>query len=841
MHSFVPRSEPELLDGADARLLLLETYLDGWTNVAFATLLVYNSMINVDKEVKYFWTNPFSSVSLVYFMNRFLGLLGVSSILYFVSLFPKVENYFSFAHVPGEISSWIDGIAEPAIIVLIDYILTIRVSALYQKGRTMCIILYTLLGLEAVVGLGLLIYSGIGEPDAAFGIVGIGTACASNGGNPPELALIAGRVIPLLYGLLLLILATYKAGEYWKLSSGLKDFLLVRVIVRDQFIYYGSVIFVSISKIADIPISTKVPFVSEILDVSSSNILLCVLGGQLLINLKEVGEEDTDNGTDRTNGFHYLREITSVSTTFVLSSTCARDGVDAHLASLATGLSSDEEDALEDPIELARVGMSKLSMVSDALGRGLSVNVNGAPWKRVLMRMDEKPDGDGDEEAILVIYGLMPGRQYDVEVGVSFADGEEVLHSRMVTQAQISGQSGNDETADTSMESAASSFSVISNAASSPSGLQPINVQRPAITLEEYASQLRAQLAHLNQERDSLSSQLKAARKDAHKVDAMKRNEIDALKRAAEKHAATEVRGRQKMRALQEAAKQASAATRDADENAKELEASLPALREREKEVTARHENVAAEAARAESEAEEALAADRARTEALRNELSGLKTRLEKLQAKKARLSGETLPKIEKQLEGLAREVELVVRDVGAFEVVDNGPVGFDIGSRTFPGAPQHTPGRSPALSTSASVTPLGSPPAPIVRQAIQGTSRTSLGSSSASGPSALLSRATPFEPNPAITTRLAPAFQLQTSTSAANLRRANSLVQAQQPASQTQTQTHTQSQSVDTGPVGINVTAGNPAITALGAGPTRQSSLPMRMPSQPGTGTNSR
>ncbi|KAL5498501.1 hypothetical protein ACEPAH_1854 [Sanghuangporus vaninii] len=537
--------------------------------------------------------------------------------------------------------------------------------------------------------------------------------------------------------------------------------------------------------------------------------------------------------------FLTVREITSVSTTFVLSSTCARDGVDARLASVASGLSSDEEDALEDPAELARIGMSKLSMVSDALGRGLSVNVNGAPWKRVLMRMDEKPDGDGDEEAILVIYGLMPGRQYDVEVGVSFADGEEVLHSRMVTQAQISGQSGNDETADTSMESAASSFSVISNAASSPSGLQPINVQRPAITVDEYASQLRTQLAHLNQERDGLSSQLKAARKDAHKVDAMKRNEIDALKRAAEKHAATEVRGRQKMRALQEAAKQACAATRDAEENAKELEASLPALREREKEVAARHENVAAEAARAQSEAEEALAADRARTEALRNELSGLKTRLEKLQAKKARLSGETLPKIEKQLEGLAREVELVVRDVGAFEVVDNGPVGFDISSRPFPGAPQHTPGRSPALSTSASVTPLGSPPAPIVRQAIQGASRTSLGSSSAGGPPALSSRATPFEPNPAITARLAPAFQLQTSTSAANLRRANSLVQAQQPASQTQM--HTQSQSVDTGSVGINVTAGNPAITALGAGPTRQSSLPMRMPSQPGTGTNSR
>lgn len=131
-----------------------------------------------------------------------------------------------------------------------------------------------------------------------------------------------------------------------------------------------------------------------------------------------------------------VREITSVSTTFVLSSTCSSDGTDTSLASLGItpGSASDDEDSPENA--LPGLTSSRSYLLSDALdalgrGRGLSVNVNGANWKRVLMRPNDKGD-----EAILVIYGLMPGRQYDVEIGIVFGDGEEVLHSRMVTQPQ---------------------------------------------------------------------------------------------------------------------------------------------------------------------------------------------------------------------------------------------------------------------------------------------------------------------------------------------------------------------------------------------------------------------
>lgn len=116
-----------------------------------------------------------------------------------------------------------------------------------------------------------------------------------------------------------------------------------------------------------------------------------------------------------------VREVTSVSATFLLSSNLSATAqADPSLSSLGIASTSDDEESVDD-----------IAIVSEALNKGLSVNVNGSSWKRVLVRMDEEGD-----EAIIILYGLMPGRQYDVELGVMSKDGEETVSSRMVTQTQ---------------------------------------------------------------------------------------------------------------------------------------------------------------------------------------------------------------------------------------------------------------------------------------------------------------------------------------------------------------------------------------------------------------------
>ena len=46
------------------------------------------------------------------------------------------------------------------------------------------------------------------------------------------------RIIPMAYEGILMVLALYKAAEYWKMSAGLKGFTLVKVLIRDQALYF---------------------------------------------------------------------------------------------------------------------------------------------------------------------------------------------------------------------------------------------------------------------------------------------------------------------------------------------------------------------------------------------------------------------------------------------------------------------------------------------------------------------------------------------------------------------------------------------------------------------------
>lgn len=129
-----------------------------------------------------------------------------------------------------------------------------------------------------------------------------------------------------------------------------------------------------------------------------------------------------------------VREITSVSATFILSSTLSppfepdlnADHESSIPATTNTNADPDADPDIELETELEveadgelggetegdTVGDTTRGIISEALSTGLSVSVNGSPWQRVLIRLLEPVD-----EAVIIIYGLMPGRQYDIDLG----------------------------------------------------------------------------------------------------------------------------------------------------------------------------------------------------------------------------------------------------------------------------------------------------------------------------------------------------------------------------------------------------------------------------------------
>lgn len=93
-----------------------------------------------------------------------------------------------------------------------------------------------------------------------------------------------------------------------------------------------------------------------------------------------------------------VREVTSVSATFLLSSLSPNTNLSLIL------------DAQDDQDESSG---SSSHILSDSVTKGLSVKANGQAWPRVLARLDDDKD-----EAVVIVYGLLPGIQYDIEFAI---------------------------------------------------------------------------------------------------------------------------------------------------------------------------------------------------------------------------------------------------------------------------------------------------------------------------------------------------------------------------------------------------------------------------------------
>lgn len=144
-----------------------------------------------------------------------------------------------------------------------------------------------------------------------------------------------------------------------------------------------------------------------------------------------------------------VREITSVSATFILSSTLSppfepdlnADHESSIPATTNTNADPDIEPELETELEVEAdgelggetegdtVGDTARGIISEALSTGLSVSVNGSPWQRVLIRLLEPVD-----EAVIIIYGLMPGRQYDIDLGLVQGGLASSIRRQVVTE-----------------------------------------------------------------------------------------------------------------------------------------------------------------------------------------------------------------------------------------------------------------------------------------------------------------------------------------------------------------------------------------------------------------------
>lgn len=178
------------------------------------------------------------------------------------------------------------------------------------------------------------------------------------------------------------------------------------------------------------------------------------------------------------------------------------------------------------------------------------------------------------------------------------------------------------------------------------------------LTLEDRLNQLQHTLALIKAERESLSTSLKTARRDAQKADAALRSEIELLKRASERYVSAEHRARQKVLALQEAAKRAVMSTQEMEEMVREMEEAMPALKERRAAMEIAYRKVKTDAERVRKEKELEEEKERKKLETMRGEMTGLGNKMDRLNGKREKLEGSVIPELEEQLRTIEQEIE---------------------------------------------------------------------------------------------------------------------------------------------------------------------------------------
>ncbi|KAK1226854.1 hypothetical protein PQX77_010158 [Marasmius sp. AFHP31] len=417
-----------------------------------------------------------------------------------------------------------------------------------------------------------------------------------------------------------------------------------------------------------------------------------------------------------------VREITSVSVTFILSASSGPLAGEPDIAALLEDIQhrgedevdGDEEDNSTSNSESeAKKPSSPPSVVSRALAGGLSVEVDHGSWRRVLIRIDDKAD-----EAVIIVYGLMPGKQYDVDL--ELVQGQ-TMRSQVVTQGTtiqkncatgphsfwIGGDSSPsngtaaeaeaattptgpmDESAPTRPSTPPPNASASSQASSSqsqhsqPSGT---SFSFAPLTLEDRISQLQQTLSLLNSETATLTASLKSAKRDSQKADAALRSEIEVLRRASERHNAGELRAKQKVLALQEAVKRANSSVTETKAEIQQVEEANPELEAERDQKEKEYQRILAQADKMRAEREHEEEVVRKRIDGYKSELNTLNKAQEKLETKQEKAENGVLKELQEKLDMAEQELqEMEMEESMAYALAQAaarplGPMGLGLG-----------------------------------------------------------------------------------------------------------------------------------------------------------------
>ncbi|CEH14084.1 hypothetical protein CBOM_01961 [Ceraceosorus bombacis] len=271
---------------------------------------------------------------------------------------------------------------------------------------------------------------------------------------------------------------------------------------------------------------------------------------------------------------------------------------------------------------------AKMGRVFDS---GVSVSVNGVPWTHVVLA------DRGSEEAVIVVYGLLPNRVYSIDLAVG----------------------GKDESKSAGPQVQASESLPWGRAAPASASTPPLLSSEDGEESAAHAALLADIVASSNL-REALNAELRKARKESQRAEGALRSEIDALKKGLQKQTDTDHRSRQKVLALQEGIRQSTLQAREMEQEADSVNSGHQEAHERERQANERYEQVKAEVEKRESEDKAALLKVQEEMRNHQSKLSAINDAVDNRERERKHLKDERCSNLELQIEKLKEEIERI-------------------------------------------------------------------------------------------------------------------------------------------------------------------------------------
>ena len=316
--------------------------------------------------------------------------------------------------------------------------------------------------------------------------------------------------------------------------------------------------------------------------------------------------------------------------------------------------------------------------------------------KSVRKVRQEKVEERDRDRAVVVVYGLTPGKEYEVElrvIGVGAQDGEVVCKSMTCAKLTIVSNSilipptpagarsranslrsrsnprsrSNSTTAPPTdiflPDGSTTTGTLTGSGGSTPpypsdhSGSTTITPTPVLSAADTQAAQMRHLVASAHAEKEHLSMQIKEARRASQRAEAALRQEIESVKRAIEKAGSLDMRARQKTLALQEQVKQGWAGAEGAEESAHGVEGGMADLEGQLRAITLELQAVKEDLQVVQDKEEEIRERDRRTRSDEEKRLADMQARLDKQRKAKDKKAGEKAD-LEKRLDAVQKEQE---------------------------------------------------------------------------------------------------------------------------------------------------------------------------------------